>query len=1152
MYRYRAAVIGILSVCLISSGLFRIRAEKSFYAQEAAGSAVSEDGMKERQPAADGSCGAETLPVPDEEEKHGTAGADPGAGIMPPESGPAAESESQGAQPGAGSGQSGSSPAESGNQGAQPGAGSIQSESGPAEGDGSPGADPGTGNVQSESGSAGESESPETDPAEGSGDPGGSGIQDGEHSGPGDPGSSPGETDPPLPEEGGKQTEPAAGPVGDLPQTETQEDLLFVTEYTVRVKNAAVLIPEGGRIYDGTERVDLTFETEISREEIPLKGDLAERKPGSLSGKSAASLSEEALKRALHRAGEADPAVPYIRVLSEASLDSPDAGERKVKAVFRIETDEPERVVLDRASLPEKLTVEVLPKTLSLSVSDGVKTFSDPADADHIRLTGSSAISVSGFVKDAAGRELIPADFSCPLVEVDPSVLNRWSPIYEGGRVRQYEGALVLQKKADGTLTGCAGANYRFPVDGSAAGYRPGTVTIVPECPEKGKDYEITGEEGAFSEEGDGSFLVRKGSSLTARPLPGSGYTDGERSGPLMEDGVFSFRLRAVDAAGALAADSMEVSVPYRVDSSVPEAGFLLPGSGNREEIRFSRASIPVRISVPGDPGSGLEQIRIRILAGSLLSPDDALEGGNWSVIRSGESRVIETEGKYLLEAETRDRVGNRSLSRSPVLVIDRTAPDLEIRGVGDGSANAGELKIEIAASDPFLKNDSLLVSLVPSSGGRIPRFRRTDREGQTVTYAFDDFPHTKEADAFYTLRARVSDLAGNVSSRTVSFSVNRFGSVYVRQESLQKELRTFYHREPFDVTFREMNLDEVGEARILLKKGDTLTELRRGNGFQTSRGRADDNSRIYTYTVPSSAFLEDGIYEVMLLTKDAAGNTTDSQAQKEPVRFAIDRTAPEFFITGLVPLARYQLPSLTAVAEVRDNLALSSADIFLNGQKTDHYSAEMLKKNHGILKFTLDEKEQWQRLQLRVIDEAGNESWSEEYPVYISMREDLEKVENYVPVLPEARELESRRKRTAEGDMRDPEEEARGAVSDHPETEAEKKKPESESENDSALLPEDDALLNGQGEGDASLKEGTGPMTEGREAERKTLLFRREETAPVKEAAERVRKGAAERAQEGTSPGSLLFLFPAAAGTPALLYLLRRRNRGNAGGRKP
>ena len=111
-------------------------------------------------------------------------------------------------------------------------------------------------------------------------------------------------------------------PGGSLPQTESREEALFVTEYTVHIKNAAVRIPEGGRIYDGTDQIELTYETEITQKEFPLSGTSSARKNRSVSEKDAAEFSPEALQRAVHREGEADPALPQIRVLCSAALDS--------------------------------------------------------------------------------------------------------------------------------------------------------------------------------------------------------------------------------------------------------------------------------------------------------------------------------------------------------------------------------------------------------------------------------------------------------------------------------------------------------------------------------------------------------------------------------------------------------------------------------------------------------------------------------------------------------------------------------------------------------------------------------------------------------------------------------------------------------------
>ena len=46
-----------------------------------------------------------------------------------------------------------------------------------------------------------------------------------------------------------------------------------------------------------------------------------------------------------------------------------------------------------------------------------------------------------------------------------------------------------------------------------------------------------------------------------------------------------------------------------------------------------------------------------------------------------------------------------------------------------------------------------------------------------------EDFSYTPETDDLYTLRATASDLAGNQSETSVTFSVNRFGSVYTLDE---------------------------------------------------------------------------------------------------------------------------------------------------------------------------------------------------------------------------------------------------------------------------------------------------------------------------------------------------------------------------------
>ena len=51
---------------------------------------------------------------------------------------------------------------------------------------------------------------------------------------------------------------------------------------------------------------------------------------------------------------------------------------------------------------------------------------------------------------------------------------------------------------------------------------------------------------------------------------------------------------------------------------------------------------------------------------------------------------------------------------------------------------------------------------------------------GQTFT--FSDFAHEQDVDDIYTLTAREIDFAGNETEQSITFSVNRFGSVYEEQ----------------------------------------------------------------------------------------------------------------------------------------------------------------------------------------------------------------------------------------------------------------------------------------------------------------------------------------------------------------------------------
>lgn len=762
--------------------------------------------------------------------------------------------------------------------------------------------------------------------------------------------------------------------------------------YLVRITDAAVKVPEGGRVYDGTDRIDITFHTQITR--IPEE------------------TGGEDLKDGKKQKTAADEEIPEYTVAYSAHLESADAGERKVVCGFSLQTSYPDHVKLDESTTSPDLRVQVKKAVLSVQLPDGTKRYGDPADMEHIRFEGDSLVRVSGFIRDSSGNEIVPDGFVSPQPDVDQRVLEQWSPIYAQAQtdasgaplILQYKNALTLKKDPDGRIAGNPTENYEFCSDPADERFSGGTVTIRRAPVRRDVDYELKGEKDAYRVDSGGTVIVRAGGSLRAEPLPGNGYNAGAKTSNIRGDTTFAFRLEEHYPDGSLAADSEQETVSCRADSFAPQALTQINGASSSGGLLFSSSAASVSITVPEDDLSGLSSVRCRVLSGPMSADllSDAINGSpklsassEWKEIGQNTRVSLGTEGLHAVEVEVRDQVGNSSLTRSPVVAIDALVPEIEITGVEDGSANASSLRIQATCRDPSYLPGSLRAQMSADFGGVVPSWSLSEDSGDGAQLTFRDFPRQKEADAVYHLTVTAQDRAGNTSRKKISFSVNRFGSSYSLADGTASKLKEFYHSEPFDVTFLETNLDKVGNARVLLRSGENMKELRAGSGLVVSESRTDRGVSRYSYTVPASAFSKDGTYEVMLLTTDRAGNSSDSSAQRLPVRFAIDASAPECLITGIQAEGRYKEKDLTAVIEVRDNLALEKAEIYVDSRRAKSWKADSDGSAGGIMKIPLSEKEAWQTVQVYARDKAGNEIWTKEIPVYISSL-DPEKAQAY------------------------------------------------------------------------------------------------------------------------------------------------------------
>ena len=82
--------------------------------------------------------------------------------------------------------------------------------------------------------------------------------------------------------------------------------------------------------------------------------------------------------------------------------------------------------------------------------------------------------------------------------------------------------------------------------------------------------------------------------------------------------------------------------------------------------------------------------------------------------------------------------------------------------------------------------------------------------------------------------------------------------------------------------------------------------------------------------------------------------------------------------MTGVEDQARYYDTGRIAVIDVRDNLALLRAEVWLNGDLAYAFDRDELAAADGIVTIPLHSEDDWQTLYVKAVDAAGNESVSD------------------------------------------------------------------------------------------------------------------------------------------------------------------------------
>ena len=318
------------------------------------------------------------------------------------------------------------------------------------------------------------------------------------------------------------------------------------------------------------------------------------------------------------------------------------------------------------------------------------------------------------------------------------------------------------------------------------------------------------------------------------------------------------------------------------------------------------------------------------------------------------------SDAYYTFNISMQDMAGNSSDEFTEQnFYVDKTVPELSVSGVENNTANSGTVIPVISYSDT--NYDESLVSITLTGANR----KTVELDGSYAeqhngrVFTFKDFANEKSIDDIYTLTASITDRAGNVSTQTVVFSVNRFGSTYELSSSTEN-LNGTYVKSTEDVVLSEVNVNQLTNIKLTLYKNDATIVLKENEDYRVSISGGNGQWYQYTYTVFAKNFSENGVYRITVQSDDATGRTqkTDQDTKNIEIQFGIDNEPPVINVKNLESKTTYAMESKEVEMTVRDNLKLGQVIVELDGNEYKTWSGDELEQivqNGGNFTFNID-----------------------------------------------------------------------------------------------------------------------------------------------------------------------------------------------------
>ncbi len=355
---------------------------------------------------------------------------------------------------------------------------------------------------------------------------------------------------------------------------------------------------------------------------------------------------------------------------------------------------------------------------------------------------------------------------------------------------------------------------------------------------------------------------------------------------------------------------------------------------------------------------------------------------------------VYDADGDYTFDVTMTDMAGNESGqanydsgAASKEFTVDTKIEKPVISGVENGKAYKDQVVPTIDFSD--INYSDYSIELTRTRKDEIDKdvtdqfIKTMDISAEGGSGANNTFDMIQENDGIYNLKVQCSDMAGNEEEETVTFTLNRFGSVYAYNDylvSLIEDGGAYVKGVDQEIEITEYNADKLVDGSLAIqvtRDGKPIEEIE----YKVSP-EINDKVQVgesgwyqYGYRISPDNFKDDGVYKMTVSSKDQTGNTPENTNYKDQeILFRVDSTAPE--ITSVTGLENEVVNAVDVEVAytVYDTIGLKSVEARVNGKTVGEKITEFGEdKNNYSGSFTLKESDSAQEVQLIVYDMAGN-----------------------------------------------------------------------------------------------------------------------------------------------------------------------------------